>query len=212
MTDFRRLPRPALVDFANNSATGVANGKITGFNPAQNTSVSDALTDAAAELATAEMNAVTTRAAALEAMALAQEKAAVVVKLLSELKFGLRSVDAPADQYDALGFTPPDTIRTVVIPMTPSGLEAAGFSNGTNQLTWKGNNISGSVTYGIEVKIGDTAPYVLLATTTKQSYKHVGVTPGQFYQYRVRAQASRNQISDWSNEAVVYGSQPDLGE
>jgi hypothetical protein len=34
-----------------------------------------------------------------------------------------------------------------------------------------------------------------------------GVTPGQFYQYRVRAQADRNLVSDWSNEAVVYGSQ-----
>jgi len=103
------------------------------------------------------------------------------------------------------------SVRSIYTPVTPSDLAATGYSNGTNQLSYRGNNPSGTVTYAIEVKIGDTAPFVLLATTTTQKYKHEGVTPGQFYQYRVRAQASRNNVSDWSNEAVVYGSQPDVG-
>jgi hypothetical protein len=180
---------------------------VTDFLAPQNTAISDTLTDAVARLAAADLNAVEARAAALEAMALAQTAADDVIKLLSELKFAMRGVNAPGDQYDALGFTPPDTTRTIVNPATPTNLGAVGFSNGTNQLDWVGNNPSGSVVYAIEVKIGDTAPYVLLATVTAQRYKHTNVTPGQFYQYRVRAQAARNVVSDWSNEAVVYGSQ-----
>ena len=139
---------------------------------------------------------------------LTQNAADTVVKLLSELKFSMRGVDATNDQYDSLGFNSPDTARSEIIPVTPSGLSATGFSNGRNQLAWIGNNPSGSVVYAIEVKIGDTAPYILLATATAQKYTHENVTPGQFYQYRVRAQAARGLVSGWSNEAVVYGSQP----
>jgi hypothetical protein len=182
---------------------------VSGFLAAQNTAISDALTDANAILAAADLAAVEARAAAADATSVAQQAAETVIKLLSELKFAMRGVDATPDQYDALGFTPPDTTRTPVTPATPTNLGATGFSNGINSLTWIGNNPSGSVVYAIEVKIGDTAPYVLLATTTVQRYKHENVTPGQFYQYRVRAQAARNLNSDWSNEAVVYGSQPD---
>ena len=210
MTDFRKLPRPALVDFTANTATGVADGKVTQFLVAQNTAISDALTDANAELAAAETTVVETRALAQSATQIAQAKAAVVVKLLSELKFSMRGVDAGPDEYDVLGFTPPDTVRSIVSPQTPTDLAAVGYSNGRNQLGWVGNNPSGSVTYAIEVKIGDTAPYVLLATTSTQKYLHENVTPGQFYQYRVRAQAARNVNSGWSNEAVVYGSQPEV--
>jgi len=198
-----------LVDFTTNAATGVSNGKVSGFIAAQNTAIADRLTDANAILAAADLSAVEAKAASLEATALAQTAADTVVKLLSELKFAMQGVDATPDQYDALGMTAPTTTRVPVTPKTPTDLAATGFSNGVNSLTWTGNNTSGSVVYAIEVKIGDTAPYVLLATATRQDYRHEGVTPGQFYQYRVRAQAARNVVSGWSNEAVVYGSQPD---
>jgi hypothetical protein len=92
-----------------------------------------------------------------------------------------------------------------VMPVTPTNLAAAGYSNGVNQLKWSGNNATGSVTYVIEAKIGDTAPYVMVGTSTRQSFKHTGFRPGEFYQYQVRAQAARGLVSDWSNEAVVYG-------
>jgi hypothetical protein len=61
------------------------------------------------------------------------------------------------------------------------------------------------VTYVIEAKIGDTAPYVMVGITSAQKWRHEGVERGQFYQYRVRAQSARGQVSDWSNEAVCYG-------
>ena len=202
----RTLTRADLVDFTTNCATGVANGKVAGFLAVQNTAISDALTDANASLAAANLNAVEARAASEEATFLAQQAQEVVLKLLSELKFSMKGVDSPGNDYEALGFDPPDTVRSPVQPQRPTELSATGFSFGVNELTWRGNNPSGSVTYVIECKIGDTAPYVIVGTCTAQKFKHTGVTPGQFYQYHVRAQAARNNVSDWSDEVVVYGA------
>ena len=201
----RSLNRFELVDFTTNAATGVANGKVTGFLAAQNTSVSDALTDANAILAAANLDAVESRAAWLETTQIANDAAAEVQKLLQELKYGMKSVESPSSDYDAIGFDPPVISRSIVTPQTPTQLAATGFSNGINSLTFVGNNLTGSVTYVVEAKIGDTAPYTIVGTCTKQFFDHIGVTPGQFYQYRVRAQAARNLVSAWSNEAVVYG-------
>ena len=201
----RILTRAQLVDFAANAATAVADGKVSGFLAAQNTAISDALTDANAELAAAETNKVNTHALDLESTQIADDKREMVLKISQDLKFAMKGVDSPASEYDALGFDPPVESRSIVSPQTPTGLAASGFSNGVNSLTFTGNNKPGSVTYVIEAKIGDTAPYVIVGTCTKQSFKHLGVTAGQFYQYHVRAQAARGLVSDWSNEAVVYG-------
>ena len=201
----RTLNRDQLVNFTTNAATGVANGKVTGFLAVQNTAISDALTDANAVLTAANLNAVEARAASMEATQLAQDAADEVQLLLQDLKYGMKSVESPASDYDAIGFDPPAETRFIVTPQTPTELAATGFSNGVNELTFVGNNAPGSVTYMVECKIGDTAPYVLVGTCTKQAFKHTGVIPGQFYQYHVRAQAARNLVSDWSNEAVVYG-------
>jgi hypothetical protein len=203
--DPHKMNRFELVDFTTNAATGVANGKVTGFLAAQNTSFSDGLTDANAVLAAANLAAVEARTAWMEATQIAQDAARDVQRLLQDLKYGMKSVESPAADYDALGFDPPAETRSIVTPLTPTDLAATGFSNGVNLLTFVGNNTPASVTYVVEAKIGDTAPYVIVGTCTKQSFRHTGVIPGQFYQYRVRAQAARNLVSDWSNEAVVYG-------
>jgi hypothetical protein len=203
--DPHKMNRFELVDFTTNAATGVANGKVTGFLAAQNTSFSDGLTDANAILAAANLAAVEARTAWMETTQIAQDAARDVQRLLQDLKYGMKSVESPAADYDALGFDPPAETRGIVTPQTPTELAATGFSNGVNSLTFVGNNPPASVTYIVEAKIGDTAPYVIVGTCTKQSFRHTGVIPGQFYQYRVRAQAARNLVSDWSNEAVVYG-------
>jgi len=203
--DPHKLSRADLVDFTTNAATGVADGKVSGFTAPQNTAISDALTDANTVLAAANLAVVEARAASKEATQIAIDAEAEVQQQLQDLKFGMKSVESPAADYDAIGFDPPVETRTIVTPQTPTELAATGYSNGINQLTFVGNNPGGSVTYVIEAKIGDTAPYVIVGTSTKQAFKHTGVIPGQFYQYHVRAQAARNQVSDWSNEAVVYG-------
>ncbi len=80
-----------------------------------------------------------------------------------------------------------------------------GVLSGINDLKWTGHNANKSVIYVIFAKIGDTAPYVIVGTCTTQKFRHMGTTAGEFYQYRVRAQAARGLVSDWSNIAVVYG-------
>ena len=117
----------------------------------------------------------------------------------------MRGVDAPAVDYEALGLDAPDTVRSVVQPVTPTDLVGIRFSDHTNQLTWRGNNPSGSVTYVIEAKIGDTAPYIIVGTCSAQKFKHLNVTPGEFYEYRVYAQTARQIRSEYSNVVVLYG-------
>lgn len=203
-----KMTRPELVDFTTNAATGVADGKVTGFLAEQNTAFSDALTDANAVLAAANLNCVEAKTAYSASCGIAQNAADEVKGILQNLKDAMKGVNSPGVDYSEIGFDPPIEVPTPVIPSTPTELAATGFSNGTNRLTFVGNNVPGSVTYSIEAIIGDTAPYVLVGTTQAQKWTHEGVTPGEFYQYRVRAQAARGVVSEWSNTAVVYGIAP----
>ena len=198
------LTRAQLADFARNTATQVANGKVAGLLVAQIASISAAIETAALELAAADEAQVAQRAASLEATRIAQERAVSLKKLLQEFKYTMKGIGSPAHEYDAVGFDPPVEVRRIVMPETPFALAAAGFSNGVNALTFAGNNISNSVLYVIEARTGDSPGFVMIGTSRAQTFKHTGVTPGLSYQYRVRAQASRGMVSEWSNEAVVY--------
>ena len=206
MANPNKLTRGDLINFATNCATGVANGLVTGFLAAQNTSFSDALTDATAVLAAAELNAVETLSDYQNAVHLAQTAALSVLLIVQNIKDTMKGVNSPGDEYVALGYDMPVFTRGTIIPLQPTDLAAFGYSNGINRLSWVSGNIPGTVTFVIECKIGDTAPYVVVGTTTQQKWAHEGVTPGQFYQYRTRAQAARGSVSPWSNEAVVYGA------
>ena len=118
---------------------------------------------------------------------------------------GMHSVNSPGSEFEACGFDAPDTTRSAVVPQTPTDLSATGFSNGVNVTRWISHNRSGSVIFQLDCKIGDTADYVQVGATRSQTFRHLGVTPGQVYQYRVRAVAARGAFSEWSNLAVVYG-------
>ena len=109
---------------------------------------------------------------------------------------------ATGDQYEAMGFDPPANPRTVTMPERPTELSATGFANGVNKLKFRGNNGPNKVNYVLEANKGDG--WFIIGATRSQSFKHTGVTPGQGYQYRVRAQASRGLVSAWSNTASVY--------
>ena len=67
----RNASRQELVDLTTDCATGVANGKVSGLLAVQNTSISDALTDANATLAAANLNATESRSASIAATQLA---------------------------------------------------------------------------------------------------------------------------------------------
>jgi hypothetical protein len=205
MADFRKLSFGDLVDFIVQAATQVANGIVSGFLVAQNTAISDSLTDMAAVLAADNTDVVSKEEAANAAREKRYEDLVIAYGLLSDLKQAMHSVNAPGSQFEAVGFDAPDNTRSQVIPQTPKNLSGTGYSNGTNALKWECDNRSGSVLYMIEVKIGDTAPYVGVGATRSKSFRHVGCQPGQFYQYRVRSEAARGVSSEWSDPAVVYG-------
>jgi hypothetical protein len=201
----RKLKRDQVEDFATVAATAIANGKVGGFTAPQNTALSDAITDANAQLAASGLNQAETKAAALAATQADLANLETLLNILSNARSAMESVDATPEEYAEVGFDIPDTTRTPVTPQTPSDLVARPVEPGINELTFKGNNASGSVTYVIEAKIGDTAPYVMVGTSTSQKFRHMNVIRGEFYQYHVRAQSRRGLTSAWSNEAVCYG-------
>ena len=52
-----------------------------------------------------------------------------------------------------------------------------------------GNNKSGTVTYEVWGREGDEGPWGLQIQTRKQNFSDHGITPGQYYEYKVRAVA-----------------------
>ena len=85
----------------------------------------------------------------------------------------------------------------------PTDLTAVGVSSGVNKIEFRGNNAEGTV-YEIWRLHGDTAPFALHATSTLEIYEDSPVTPGQYYEYKVRV-VRGGSVSEFSTSAVVYG-------
>ena len=200
----RTLTRADLAIYARNTATAIAAGRVKGFTPEQNAAMSAALAAEADGLKDDDRQAVAALAAYRSLVTLAQQRGAKIVKILTAYKFAMRGVGADEGEYEVVGFDPPADPRSRVKPKRPSWLSATGFSNGVNKLKFKGNNVPGRVTYIVEANRGDGAGWFLIGSTRKQSFEHKPVVPGQRYEYRVRAEATRGQVSSWSNKGVVY--------
>ena len=127
-----------------------------------------------------------------------------VVALMSRVRDALKAGLASKKEYDLCGFDYPSAASGAYEAQDPTDLSAFGFSNGINKGKFAGNNKRSSVVYEIWRRQGDTGAWVLHATTKKQSFTDTPVTPGQYYEYRVRAVAAKS-ISNFSNSAVVYG-------
>ena len=78
------------------------------------------------------------------------------------------------------------------------------MSNGVNKLRFDGNNGWSRIQYEIWRREGRSGSWMLLSTTSKQSFTDTPVVPGQFYEYKVRALAA-TAVSAFSGTAVVYG-------
>ena len=198
------LTRAELADFGKNTATQVANGKISGLLAAQVTSISVAIADASAQLAEADRLQVEARAAAMAATEAATVMRRQLLKLLQALKYTMKGLESQASEFDIVGFDPPVIGRRPVIPQTPGELAAVGYSNGVNKITFAGNNGPGRVLYLVQAKSPDTPGYTIIGSTKAQRFAHTGVRPGVPVQYRVLALAARGQMSAPSNEAGVY--------
>ena len=125
--------------------------------------------------------------------------------LMKQVRDTLLASNSPQSQWELAGFDYPDLVQTRYIAQDPTELSAFGYSNGVNTIVFKGNNKPGRVIFEIWRRHGDTAGWALHATTRRQRHTDTPVTPGQYYEYKVRAVASRS-TSNFSNTAVVYGA------
>ena len=198
--DYRKLSDADLADFAQNvqanaaalTGTAVAAGNLT------------ALGTATDDLIDAVQGAILTRANAQAATEVKTQKRKDVEEMLSTIKMSLRANGNPKEDFEFLGFGALDDTKTRIIPSAPTALVVSGDSSNQNYLRWQGNNESGSVSYVIERRVGDTGAWTYVAVTKRQNFTHQGVTAGQYSEYRVKA-ISATAESAYSNTAVIYG-------
>jgi len=88
----------------------------------------------------------------------------------------------------------------------PSDLSATGLSNGINRIEFSGRNEASEVSFEIWRRHGDSGDWALLDTTRDQTFEDAPVTPGQYYEYKVRAK-KEDGVSELSESVVVYGEQ-----
>ncbi|MBM2815231.1 MAG: hypothetical protein HW421_1993 [Ignavibacteria bacterium] len=119
----------------------------------------------------------------------------------------VKRIQAKADVPNALkaqlqitvpGATPPPP----EIPVPPINLVANIAGTGAYLLTWDRAANSLNTLFVIEAKIGATADWLPVFTTTKTKYEHTGNPAGVVIMYRVKAQRGEIQ-SPPSNVAVV---------
>ena len=202
--DFRKLTEYDLAFFAENIADLLAGTDLASIDAAVRTDLIAAIgtlpatlkttTDAAEVIEGQRKGAISDRNMAKNALETA----------ISQVKSALKTGLAPKKQYDLCNLDYPDAGRTRYIAADPTELSVVGFSNGIIKGTFTGNNTTGNVVYDIWRREGDEGPWAPRSITKKQRFEDTGVTPGQYYEYRVRAIASTS-ISNFSNSAVVYG-------
>jgi len=88
----------------------------------------------------------------------------------------------------------------------PSDLSATGLSNGINRIEFSGRNEASKVSFEIWRRHGDTADWTLIETTRDQTFEDSPVTPGQYYEYKVRVK-KEDEVSEFSESVVVYGKE-----
>lgn len=202
--EYRRLNDPLLASFSRNVADKLAAHEVTCLDNA----LAD---DLAAMLAPLNTSFEANIDASIESMAVKQAATAArlsdraaIIEVLSTVLTYLKATGGTPTDFEICLFDYPKTPVTV-IPAAPTDLVAKGTSNGVNTLTFTGNNKPGNVTYEIWRRHGDTAEWGVIGLTRKQTYINMPVTPGEYYEYKVRAVAAKT-MSAFSNTAVVYGA------
>ena len=202
--NYRNLTPEEKVQFAENVATLLGGTDLSAIDAAVRTDLLTAMGTLPADLDAADAEAFVAAAqskASTEARNAAADQVDTVLKSVRDY---LIAGNAPKEQFDLCAFDIPATTKTVVVAQTPTTLGVLGYSNHVNKGKFTGNNTPGSVVYEVHRREGDEGPWGLRLQTKKQTFSDVDVTPGQYYEYKVRAVAAKN-VSEFSNSAVVYG-------
>ncbi len=202
--NFRRITESELADLADNVATLLGGNELTAIDANLRSDLAMAIGSLPTTLESRTAAAAVAESARKAAVSSRNETRTQLHGVMSQVRNALKTGLAPKEQYDLCGFDYPDA-PSKYIAVDPTNLSAFGYSNGVNQLRFEGNNKPGRVTYEIWRRQGDSGEWRLHAATKRQSYLDSGVTPGQYYEYRVRARAA-STVSNYSNSAVVYGT------
>ena len=203
--DFRKLGDLDLAGFAVNVVTQLGGSSLAAVDSHVSAALATAIGTIPATLETEAAAAAVARDAGRAAVAQKNQTRRELVALLKQVRDTLTANNAPKDQYAVAGFDYPDLVPTAYTAQDPTDLSAFGYSNGVITLRFRGNNKAGRVVYEIWRRHGDTAGWGIHALTRRQRYVDTPVTPGQYYEYKVRAVGAKS-ASNFSNSAVVYGA------
>jgi hypothetical protein len=202
--DISRLNRSELADFTANLVTLLGGTELASIDAAVRADLIAAFGTLPLQLATQTAAAAAIDNEKQSAFSSRDETAGELEFLTRQTRDYLKASNAPKKEFDLAGFDYPQGRAAEYFAQTPTDLAAVGFSNGVNTGRFVGNNRGYPVVYEVWRREGDDGAWHSHILTTKQSFKDEGVTPGQYYEYRVRARARKN-VSDYSNTTVVYG-------
>jgi len=202
--DLTKMTTSELADFTANLVILLGGTELTSIDPAVRSDLVTQFGTMPADLANQVAAAAAIDNEKQSAISAKDETAGELIKLARHTRDFLKAGSAPKTEFDLAGFDFPGTRAAQYIAQTPTELSAVGFSNGVNTGTFKGNNKYSLVVYEVWRREGDEGPWNVHILTKKQAFKDVGIVPGRYYEYRVRARAAQN-VSDFSNSTVVYG-------
>ena len=201
---YQELTPEQLAQFAENVATLLGGTELSAIDAGVRTDLLTQLGTLPATLASQDSDAFVQSAQTKAAFAARNVTADLTETVMKNVRDFLIAGNAPKEQFDLCAFDAPVTTRTTIIAQVPTTLGVLGYSNHTNKGQFTGNNKPSSVVYEVFRREGDEGPWLLRLQTRKQTFTDENVTPGQYYEYKVRAVAAKN-VSDFSNSAVVYG-------
>lgn len=203
--NFRRLSDNDLADFAANVVDLLGGTKLSAIEPAVRSNLVMAIGTLPADIDIQAQAAMASEGERKAAVSIKNSYREQIINLMSQVRNSLIAGLAPKEQFDFCGFDFRDPASSTYVAQDPANLSAFGYSNAVNVIRFDGNNKTGTVVYEVWRRYGDTFDWYLHATTTKRSFTDTPVTPGEYYQYKVRAVAART-VSNFSNSAVVYGA------
>jgi|ERR1035437_369555 hypothetical protein len=202
---FRRLNETAFVDFCENVSTVLAGSELAGIKTSVRTTLAAAIGTLPAKLGEQALDLITLEGQRKAAVSEREATRQQLNSLMSQVQKALAAGFAPKEQYDLCNFDFPATPVGAYIPHDPTDLAVTGSSNRTNSGRFKGNNRTNSVHFEIWRRSGASGEWIFISTVSKQKFIDSPVTPGQYYEYKVRAVA-RQAVSNFSNTAIVYGT------
>lgn len=202
--DFRRLSENDLSSFVENIKELLAGPELSAIDPAVRAALLIEIGTLPEDLATQTADAEVAKAVRSAAVTVRNGTLRRTRKVTARVRGLLETADAPKAQFDLCGFDYAADPVGMYVAQNPTELSAVGYFNGVNRLKFKGNNKRRRVVYQIWRRTSRDTAFGMHGTTTKQSFSDDPVTPGQFYEYKVRAVAPKSD-SQFSNPAIVYG-------